>query len=294
MSKCPMRGHFRYLRFKTFPMTPRTPQCEVFCPLLSSSKHSGVPEDSKSQLFQVLGFTPTLGQSKVATLLLIALYLAFSPLPRFITLSPTLVALPPVIAHFIALSPADHALSCFICLLHFIALCLLITLYRAFSCLLHFTPLSPPYRALSHFLKLISLYPPFPPLIAHFIALSPPYRTFSRFLLLIALYPAFSRLLCFTLLSLVYHTLCCLLRFIALSPTDHTLPCFLLLITLYGAFSRLLRFSLLTALYLALFRTLSFNPLSFAYCALSRFAPVIFALSRFNSDALPSHGVRPS
>ncbi len=25
MSKCPMRGHFRYLRFKTFPMTLRTP-----------------------------------------------------------------------------------------------------------------------------------------------------------------------------------------------------------------------------------------------------------------------------
>jgi len=41
-------------------MTPRTPQCEVFFPLLSSSKHSGVPEDSKSPLFQVLGFTPHL------------------------------------------------------------------------------------------------------------------------------------------------------------------------------------------------------------------------------------------
>jgi hypothetical protein len=64
-----MRGHFRYLRFKTFPMTPRTPQCEVFCPLLLSSEHSGVPEDSNSQLFQVLGFTPTLGQSGVATVL---------------------------------------------------------------------------------------------------------------------------------------------------------------------------------------------------------------------------------
>jgi hypothetical protein len=67
MSELPMRGHFRYLRFKTFPMTPRTPQCKVFCPLLSSSEHSGVPEDSKSQLFQVLGFTPTLGQSRGAT-----------------------------------------------------------------------------------------------------------------------------------------------------------------------------------------------------------------------------------
>jgi len=46
-------------------MTPRTPQGKVFCPLLSSSKHSGVPEDSNSQLFQVLGFTPTLGQARV-------------------------------------------------------------------------------------------------------------------------------------------------------------------------------------------------------------------------------------
>jgi hypothetical protein len=62
-----MRDHFRYLHFKTFPTTPRTPQCEVFCPLLSSSEHSGVSEDSNSQLFQVLGFTPTLGQSKGAT-----------------------------------------------------------------------------------------------------------------------------------------------------------------------------------------------------------------------------------
>ncbi len=63
-----MRGHFRYLRFKTFLMTPRTPQYEVFCPLLLSSKHSGVPEDSKPNFFQVLGFTLTLGQSRVATL----------------------------------------------------------------------------------------------------------------------------------------------------------------------------------------------------------------------------------
>jgi hypothetical protein len=48
-------------------MTPRTPQGEVFCPLLSNSEHSGVPEDSDSRLFQVLGFTPTLGQSRGAT-----------------------------------------------------------------------------------------------------------------------------------------------------------------------------------------------------------------------------------
>jgi hypothetical protein len=47
---------------RPFPMTPRTPQCEVFWALLSSSEHSGVPEDSKSQLFQVLGFTPHLAK----------------------------------------------------------------------------------------------------------------------------------------------------------------------------------------------------------------------------------------
>jgi hypothetical protein len=62
-----MRGHFRYLRFNTFPMTPRTPQCEVFWAFLSNSKHSGIPEDSKSPTLEVLGFTPTLGQSGVAT-----------------------------------------------------------------------------------------------------------------------------------------------------------------------------------------------------------------------------------
>jgi hypothetical protein len=52
MSKWPMRGHFGHLHFKTFLMTSRTPQCEVFWALLLNSKHSGVPEDSKS---------PTLG-----------------------------------------------------------------------------------------------------------------------------------------------------------------------------------------------------------------------------------------
>ncbi len=67
MSKWPMRGHFRYLRFKTFPMTPKTPQCKVFWALLLNSKHSGVSEDSKSLTLGVLGFTPTLGQSGVAT-----------------------------------------------------------------------------------------------------------------------------------------------------------------------------------------------------------------------------------
>jgi hypothetical protein len=67
MSKWPMRGHFRYLRFKTFPMTPGTPQCEVFWALLSSSKHSESRRTPNPHFFQVLGFTPTLGQSRVAT-----------------------------------------------------------------------------------------------------------------------------------------------------------------------------------------------------------------------------------
>jgi hypothetical protein len=58
MSEWPMRGHFRYLRFKTFPMTPRTPQCEVFWAFLLSSKHSGVPEDSKPPTFPNVGLHP--------------------------------------------------------------------------------------------------------------------------------------------------------------------------------------------------------------------------------------------
>jgi hypothetical protein len=52
---------------RPFPMAPRTPQFEVFRALLSNSKHSGVPEYSKSPTLEVLGFTPTLGQSGVAT-----------------------------------------------------------------------------------------------------------------------------------------------------------------------------------------------------------------------------------
>jgi len=58
MSELPMRGHFRYLRFKTFSMTPRTPQCEVSSPLLSSSEHSGVPEDSQPPTFPSVGLHP--------------------------------------------------------------------------------------------------------------------------------------------------------------------------------------------------------------------------------------------
>jgi len=58
MSELPMRGHFRYLRFKTFPMTPKKPQCKLFWALLSSFEHSGVPEDSKSPTFPSVGLHP--------------------------------------------------------------------------------------------------------------------------------------------------------------------------------------------------------------------------------------------
>jgi hypothetical protein len=78
MFKWPMRGHFRYLRFKTFSMTSRTPQCKVFWALLSNSKHSGVSEDSKSPTLGVLGFTPTLGQSEVATSLVACIFAMYS------------------------------------------------------------------------------------------------------------------------------------------------------------------------------------------------------------------------
>jgi len=48
-------------------MTPRTPQCEVFFPLLSNSKHSGVPEDSKSPTLGVGVSSSHFTQSGVAT-----------------------------------------------------------------------------------------------------------------------------------------------------------------------------------------------------------------------------------
>ncbi len=75
-----MRGHFRYLRFKNFPMTPRTLQGEVVWALLSRSEHSGVSKDSKSPTLQVLGFTPTLGQSGVATFVVVILFAFNAPL----------------------------------------------------------------------------------------------------------------------------------------------------------------------------------------------------------------------
>jgi hypothetical protein len=49
-------------------MTPRTPQCEVFWSLLSNSKHSGVPEDSKSPTLGVGVSSSHFTQSGVATL----------------------------------------------------------------------------------------------------------------------------------------------------------------------------------------------------------------------------------
>jgi len=60
MSKWPMRGHFGHLHFKTFPMTPRTPQCEVFWPLLSNSKHSGSPGGLQIPNFGSVSFIFTL------------------------------------------------------------------------------------------------------------------------------------------------------------------------------------------------------------------------------------------
>jgi hypothetical protein len=62
-------------------MTPRTPQCEVFWSSKSSSEFLRVPEDSNPNFFQVLGFTPTLGQSRVATEQIYGLTINHSPTP---------------------------------------------------------------------------------------------------------------------------------------------------------------------------------------------------------------------
>jgi len=51
-------------------MTPRTPQCEVFWPLLSNPKHSGVPEDSKSPTLGMRVSSSHFTQSRVATTML--------------------------------------------------------------------------------------------------------------------------------------------------------------------------------------------------------------------------------
>jgi hypothetical protein len=65
--KWPMRGQFRHLHFKTFRMTPITPQCEVFWPFNSSSEFLGVSEDSKFPLLGVWASPSHLAQSGVAT-----------------------------------------------------------------------------------------------------------------------------------------------------------------------------------------------------------------------------------
>ncbi len=43
---------------RTFPTIPKTLQCKVFWALLSSSKHSGVPADSKPLTFPSVGLHP--------------------------------------------------------------------------------------------------------------------------------------------------------------------------------------------------------------------------------------------
>jgi hypothetical protein len=67
MSKWPMRGHFGHLHFKTFPMTPRTPQGEVFWPLAIELKIFGSPRGLPIPNLGSVSFILTLGQSGVAT-----------------------------------------------------------------------------------------------------------------------------------------------------------------------------------------------------------------------------------
>ncbi len=63
-----MQGQFRHLHFKSFPMTPRTPQWKVFWPFNSGSESSGVPEDSKFPLLGVWASPSHLAQSGVVTI----------------------------------------------------------------------------------------------------------------------------------------------------------------------------------------------------------------------------------
>jgi hypothetical protein len=62
-----MRGHFRHLHFKNFPMTPRTLKYEEIWPLQSSSEFSEVSEDSNFPLLGVWDSPSHLAQSGVAT-----------------------------------------------------------------------------------------------------------------------------------------------------------------------------------------------------------------------------------
>jgi len=81
--KCPndqCEAIFEYLIFETFSMTPRTLQCEVFWAFLSSSKHLGVPEDSKSPTLGVGVSSSHLTQSKVATFPLLGVWVSSSHL----------------------------------------------------------------------------------------------------------------------------------------------------------------------------------------------------------------------
>jgi hypothetical protein len=52
---------------RTFQWHQEHLNARLFWAFLLSSKHSGVPKDSKSPTLEVLGFTPTLGQSGVVT-----------------------------------------------------------------------------------------------------------------------------------------------------------------------------------------------------------------------------------
>jgi hypothetical protein len=67
MSELPMRGHFRYLRFKTFQRHQEHPNARCFSPCCRALNIRESRRTPTPQLFQVLGFTPTLGQVRVAT-----------------------------------------------------------------------------------------------------------------------------------------------------------------------------------------------------------------------------------
>ncbi len=102
----------------------------MYCPLLSSSEHSGVLRTPNPQLFQVLGFTPTLGQVRVATtpgkgIPFPECLLLFSPLHY--TQSPgTVTHLSHT--HYVCEAPPDHPV-----LLLLLASCIVATHINSFS-----------------------------------------------------------------------------------------------------------------------------------------------------------------
>ncbi len=68
--KCPneqCEAIFDIYTSRPFQWHQEHPNTRCFGPCCWNSKHLGVPEDSKSPTLGVLGFTPTLGQSGVAT-----------------------------------------------------------------------------------------------------------------------------------------------------------------------------------------------------------------------------------